>query len=201
MSSDTSVKVAVRIRPLVESEMNRGCQSIVRKTPTQPQVIVDAGTKSKEMFTFNYAFAPEDTQEMIYDNAVKSMVMKLFAGYNVTILAYGQTGSGKTHTMGTTFSGEMNEDMGVIPRAINDIFASVDEMIDNDFTVQCSFVELYQEKLYDLLSSNPRDQSVVDIREVDGKVFIPNLTEKSVKSTLETTTCLIQVSVLIVLNY
>lgn len=193
MSSDTSVKVAVRIRPLVDSEMNRGCQSIVRKTPTQPQIVVDAGTKSKEMFTFNYVFAPEDTQEMIYDNAVKTMVMKLFAGYNVTILAYGQTGSGKTHTMGTTFGGEVNEDMGVIPRAVNDIFTNVEEMTDNDFTVQCSFVELYQEKLYDLLSSSPREQSVVDIREVDGKIVIPNLTEKSVKSTLETIKCLIQV--------
>lgn len=192
MSSDHAVKVAVRIRPLVDSERNRGCQSIVKKTPTQPQVVVDAGIKSKEMFTYNYVFAPDDTQEMLYENAVRSMVMKLFGGYNVTILAYGQTGSGKTHTMGTTFDGQMNEEMGVIPRAIEDIFQKIDEMSENDFTVQCSFVELYQEKLYDLLSSSPRDQSIVDLREVDSKVVIPNLTEINVKTTLETIKCLIQ---------
>lgn len=91
MSSDLSVKVAVRIRPLVDSEKNRGCQNIARKTSNQPQVVVNSGVKSNEMYTYNYVFAPEDTQEMIYENAVKVMVAKLFKGYNVTILAYGQT--------------------------------------------------------------------------------------------------------------
>lgn len=42
MSSDHSVKVAVRIRPLVESELNRGCQSIVTKTQAEPQVVVNS---------------------------------------------------------------------------------------------------------------------------------------------------------------
>lgn len=144
------------------------------------------------MFTYNYVFAPEDTQEMIYENAVKSMVLKLFSGYNVTILAYGQTGSGKTHTMGTTFDGNLNDDMGVIPRAVGEIFEQISTMPDDDFTVQCSFIELYQEKLYDLLSKNSREQSLVDIREIDGRIVIPNLTETSVKSIVETFNCLIQ---------
>lgn len=143
-------------------------------------------------FRYNYVFAPEDTQEMIYDNAIKSMVGQLFSGYNVTILAYGQTGSGKTHTMGTTFDGNLNDDIGVIPRAIEEIFDIIDRMDDHDFNVNCSFVELYQEKLYDLLSKNTREQSVVDIREIDGKIIIPNLSELGVKSTSETTDCLKQ---------
>lgn len=191
MSSDDTVKVAVRIRPLVKSEKDRGCQSIVHKTATQPQIVVNSGMKTSETYTYNYVFAPEDTQEMIYENAVKSMVLKLFAGYNVTILAYGQTGSGKTHTMGTTFNGIRDDEMGVIPRAVGEIFEKISSMeIDHDFTVNCSFVELYQEKLYDLLSTNPRDQSIVDIRESDGKIFIPNLTEKIVDNTAATTKCL-----------
>lgn len=144
------------------------------------------------MFTYNYVFAPEDTQEMLYENAVKRMVLKLFDGYNVTILAYGQTGSGKTHTMGTTFSGTMDDEVGVIPRAIGDIFELIASMPDHDFEVNVSFVELYKEKLYDLLSSNPRDQSVVDIREIDGKNVIQNLTEKAVKDMLTTTNWLVQ---------
>lgn len=192
MSSDNSVKVAVRIRPLVDSERNRGCQSIVHKTGGQSQVVVNSGVKTSEMFTYNYVFAPEDTQEMLYENAVKSMVLKLFAGYNVTILAYGQTGSGKTHTMGTTFNGIMDDDIGVIPRAINEIFDVISSMLDHDFVVNCSFVELYQEKLYDLLSSNEKEQSVVDIREIEGKIVIPNLTEKIVGDTVATTKWLIQ---------
>lgn len=91
MSSDLSVKVAVRVRPLVESEKNRGCQNIARKTPNQPQLVVNSGLKKNEMFTFNYVFTPEDAQETVYENAIKTMVAKLFKGYNVTILAYGQT--------------------------------------------------------------------------------------------------------------
>ncbi|XP_031628535.1 chromosome-associated kinesin KIF4 [Contarinia nasturtii] len=192
MSSDDTVKVAVRIRPLVKSEKDRGCQSIVHKTATHPQVIVNTGTKTSDKYTYNYVFSPEDSQEMIYDNAVRSMVFKLFEGFNVTILAYGQTGSGKTHTMGTNYNsnGDIDE-VGVIPRAVNEIFEQITTMeIDNDFTVNCSFVELYQEKLYDLLTTNQRDQSIVDIREVDGKIVIPNLTERIVKDTVSTTKCL-----------
>ena len=80
MSKDQSVQVAVRVRPLVPSEKNRGCESIVRKTLNQPQVVVGSGPKNNDIFTFNHVFAPEDTQEMLYENAVKSMVMNLFKG-------------------------------------------------------------------------------------------------------------------------
>ncbi|XP_055305223.1 chromosome-associated kinesin KIF4 [Sitodiplosis mosellana] len=193
MASDDTVKVAVRIRPMIDLERGRGCRSIVSKTATQPQVVVSSGIKTSEMYTYNYVFAPEDTQEMIYENAVRTMVLQLFDGYNVTILAYGQTGSGKTHTMGTTFNGVEDEEMGVIPRAVGEIFNKIITMeTDVDFTVNSSFVELYQEKLYDLLSSNQREQSIVDIREVEGKVIIPNLTEKIVKDTESTFKCLME---------
>lgn len=191
MSSDDTVKVAVRIRPMINSEKGRGCRSIVTKTATQPQVVVSSGPKTTEKYTYNYVFAPEDTQEMIYENAVRSMVLKLFDGYNVTILAYGQTGSGKTHTMGTTFNGTEDDEMGVIPRAVSEIFDKIAALeTDIDFTVNSSFVELYQEKLYDLLSPNQRDQSIVDIREIEGKVVIPCLTEKIVNDTESTFKCL-----------
>lgn len=193
MSSDESVKVAVRIRPLIDSENNTGCRSIVNKTPTQPQVIVNSGAKTLPTFTYNHVFAPEDTQEMIYENAIRNMVLKIFDGYNVTILAYGQTGSGKTHTMGTTFNGIEDEEMGVIPRAVGEIFDKITELdADIDFTVNSSFVELYQEKLYDLLSPLPRDQSLVDIREVEGKIVVQNVTEKLVTDSESTFKCLIE---------
>lgn len=112
----------------------------------------------------------------------------------MTILAYGQTGSGKTHTMGTNYDVDVDtEDIGVIPRAINDIFEQIDEMPDYEFTINCGFMELYQERLYDLLSTNPRDQSVVDIREVqNNKIVIPNLTEVVVKNVKETIDCLMK---------
>lgn len=122
------------------------------------------------------------------------MLDNLFKGYNVTILAYGQTGSGKTFTMGTAYSGDFDDDTGVIPRAANDIFNRVNELAEsNEIKVSCSFIELYQEQVYDLLSATSRDKSVVEIREdVKGKIIIPNLTETSVETSEETINCLIK---------
>jgi kinesin family protein 4/21/27 len=74
--------------------------------------------------------------------------------------------------MGTTFTGD--GDMGVIPRAINDIFYKVKELKNWDFRITVSFMELYKEQLFDLLSTN---KCAVDIRE-DGKgIRIHGLTE------------------------
>lgn len=62
------------------------------------------------------------------------------SGYNITVLAYGQTGSGKTYSMGTAYTG--NGDMGIIPRAINDIFDTVKEMENWDIRIMVSFMEV-----------------------------------------------------------
>lgn len=96
--------------------------------------------------------------------------------------------------MGTAFSSSsVDNDIGVIPRAINDIFKTIAHMHDHTFQVHCSFMELYQERLYDLLSENGREQSVVDIREDSNRgIIIPNLSEIPVNSINETTDCLMK---------
>ena len=71
---------------------------------------------------------------------------------------------------------------GVIPRAVKDIFEIISTKTDSQFVVKVSFIELYNEQLFDLLSSKPRkEDSMVDIRE-DGKggIKIPGLTENEV---------------------
>lgn len=95
--------------------------------------------------------------------------MIVFLGLNVTIFAYGQTGSGKTHTMGTSYDGGDSNYMGVIPRAINEIFKQVNDNFSVDFTITVSFTELYREVLYDLLANKPRDQCTLEIREDTSK--------------------------------
>lgn len=65
--------------------------------------------------------------------------------------------------MGTAYSGE--QDMGVIPMAVTEIFEIIRDNFSLDFTVTASFMELYQEVLYDLLSNKARDQSTLEIRE------------------------------------
>src|SRR6195952_3338313 len=78
----------------------------------------------------------------------------MLSGYNCTIFAYGQTGTGKTYTM----SGDMNEtfgmlsdEAGIIPRALHSLFNKLD-IDDAEASVKCSFIELYNEELRDLIS-------------------------------------------------
>ncbi|XP_073833620.1 kinesin-like protein 3A [Musca autumnalis] len=184
-----SVRVALRVRPLVPSEVNRGCQVAVEKVDGQDQVVVNG----HDAFSFNFVFDWRDTQEQVYNMSVSDMLDKLFSGFNATILAYGQTGSGKTHTMGTAFDGELDENVGVIPRAMHDIFERIKKLSDQyEFVIKCSFMELYQEQLFDLLSNKPRDESIVDMREDRSGIIMVGLTEQQVHSAKETTDCLVR---------
>ncbi|XP_060536642.1 chromosome-associated kinesin KIF4 isoform X2 [Cylas formicarius] len=83
--------------------------------------------------------------------------------------------------MGTAYQGEAH--MGVIPRAVIHIFDYIKDNFSIDFTVSVSFIELYNEGIFDLLSDKPRDQCGLEIREdVKGNILIPNLTETIVES-------------------
>ncbi|OAD60477.1 Chromosome-associated kinesin KIF4, partial [Eufriesea mexicana] len=185
--NEDSVKVAVRIRPLVKTEIERGCQTCLDVVSGEPQIVICNTAKS---FTFNYVFPPVVTQEEFYNTAIKGMIKNIFEGYNVTILAYGQTGSGKTHSMGTNYTEE--DDMGVIPRAVHDIFDIISSKENWSFKVTVSFMELYQEQLYDLLTDKQRNQSIVDIRDDGKNIKISGLVEKEVTSAKEALNCLTQ---------
>lgn len=178
MAADCTVQVALRIRPLIASEIERGCKSIVQVIEPLSQVQI-----LEKAFTYNYVFDADVPQEIVYQKAVEHKVAELFKGYNVTILAYGQTGSGKTHSMGTTYKGD--GEMGVIPRALHEIFNTCKENFLYDFVITVSFVEIYQEVLYDLLSEKPRDQCVLEIREDNKGILLPGVTEKEVGSVAE----------------
>ncbi|KAK4884404.1 hypothetical protein RN001_000675 [Aquatica leii] len=185
MNSDKendSVQVAVRIRPLVVSEISRGCQDILEVFTDINQIRIKDSDKA---FTFNHVCDTLTSQDTFYDTCVKHLVSNLFKGYNVTILAYGQTGSGKTYSMGTAY--EDNEQIGIIPRAVHDIFNYVNDNFSCDFNITVSFMELYQETLYDLLASKPREQCVLEIREdPKGLIVIPGLTAEPVTSASKT---------------
>jgi len=84
------VKVAVRVRPMVESEIEHNYMQIVERAANEPQIRVGgANSRAQENFTFNNVFMAEDPQNIVYEEAVQPIISKLFEGYNVTILAYG----------------------------------------------------------------------------------------------------------------
>ncbi|XP_060526968.1 chromosome-associated kinesin KIF4A-like [Cylas formicarius] len=173
-----SVKVAVRVRPLVPFEISRGCKEVLEIVPENEQILVRPIHKP---FTFNYVLGVDSTQVDLYERCVEPLLQNLFEGFNVTILAYGQNGSGKTHSMGTAYQGE--DHAGVIPRAVKHIFDYIKHNLSIDFTVSVSFIELYNERIFDLLSDKPRDQCRLEIREdVKGNILIAKLTETIVES-------------------
>lgn len=87
--------------------------------------------------------------------------------------------------MGTCFEGNWDSPKtGIIPRALKDIFVSVREIQEvSEVTITCSFMELYQENLYDLLSGKIKDQSLCEIREDSTKgIIITGLSEQKIES-------------------
>lgn len=90
------VKVAVRIRPLLSKEVLHNHQVCVRLVPNTQQIIIG----QDRVFTFDFVFGKNATQEEVYSVCIKPLVVSLTEGYNATVFAYGQTGSGKTYTMG-----------------------------------------------------------------------------------------------------
>ncbi|XP_052861202.1 chromosome-associated kinesin KIF4-like [Anopheles cruzii] len=183
-----TVQVAVRIRPLSVQELERGCQSVViQPSPDGPRLVA----RGSEEFIFSDVFGPTATQTEVYERTVRRLVLRLFEGFNVCILAYGQTGSGKTYTIGTSFDGHLNADSGILPRALLDIFkvvngTSTDDETETSYRVLCSFMEIYQENVYDLFSPRNRYERLVGIRESTTGIIVPGLTEVPVSSTEET---------------
>ena len=89
---------------------------------------------------------------------VHPLIKQVLQGYNCTVFAYGQTGTGKTHTMEglKDYDGnwETDPDAGIIPRSLVDIFEARNKNgFDKDsFQIKVSFLELYNEEIFDLLS-------------------------------------------------
>ncbi|XP_022822268.1 kinesin-like protein KIF21A isoform X3 [Spodoptera litura] len=161
MADESSVRVAVRIRPQTPAEVVEGCGICARAGGPAGEGGVALG--SERAFTFDYAFEPSCCQQAVYDTCVRKLVEAALDGYNATVLAYGQTGSGKTYTMGSGWEGEGDGDeerRGIIPRAIRDLFAGAEARADEaraqgqlppEFSVQAQFIELYNEDIVDLL--------------------------------------------------
>nr|XP_006626674.1 PREDICTED: kinesin-like protein KIF27 [Lepisosteus oculatus]XP_015219438.1 PREDICTED: kinesin-like protein KIF27 [Lepisosteus oculatus] len=142
------VKVAVRIRPLLPKEILHNHQVCVRVVPNTQQIIIG----KDRAFTFDFVFGQRSLQDEVYTTCIKPLVLSLIEGYNVTVFAYGQTGSGKTYTIGGGhIVATSDEENGIIPRAIQEIFHNIAEKHNTDFTVKVSYIEVYKEELRDLL--------------------------------------------------
>ncbi|XP_058010379.1 kinesin-like protein KIN-8B isoform X2 [Hevea brasiliensis] len=154
----TTLTVAVKCRPLTEKERGR---DIVRVNDNKEVIILDPDlskdyldriqnrTKEKK-YCFDHAFGPHCTNLDVYKRGISSIVSGVVQGLNATIFAYGSTGSGKTYTMVGT-----QEDPGLMVLSLHTIFALIKKDKSSDeFEVSCSYLEVYNEVIYDLLEKS-----------------------------------------------
>lgn len=134
-------------------------------------------------FTFDRVFDMSCKQADIFNYSIKSTVDDILNGYNGTVFAYGQTGAGKSYTMmGTSIDDE--EGRGVIPRIVEQIFTNILSSPANiEYTVRVSYMEIYMERIRDLLA--PQNDNLPVHEEKNRGVYVKGLLEIYVSSVQE----------------
>ncbi|KAJ4287299.1 hypothetical protein N0V90_012697 [Kalmusia sp. IMI 367209] len=174
-----NIKVVVRCRPFNGREKDRNAQCIVRmeggQTILTPPSNVDtkgkaakAASEGTKTFAFDRSYWSFDRkapnyagQENLFDDLGKPLLDNAFDGYNNCIFAYGQTGSGKSYSMMG-----YGQEYGIIPKICQNMFERIGSMTQDknlSCTVEVSYLEIYNEKVRDLL--NPTTKGNLKVRE------------------------------------
>ncbi|KAK4482763.1 hypothetical protein RD792_009931 [Penstemon davidsonii] len=155
---DHNVQVIIRVRPLSSSELSVQGNSRCVKQDSSQSITWTGHPESR--FTFDIVADENVSQEMLFKVAGVRLVENCMEGYNSCMFAYGQTGSGKTHTMLGDIEGGARRhsvNCGMTPRVFEYLFSRIQK--DKDarreeklkFTCRCSFLEIYNEQIVDLL--------------------------------------------------
>ncbi|XP_061478582.1 kinesin-like protein KIF16B isoform X3 [Rhineura floridana] len=174
-----SVKVAVRVRPINRREKDSDAKFIIsmekNKTTITNMKIPEGGTgdmgrERTKTFTYDFSYFSADakspnyaSQEMVFKNLGNDVLKSAFEGYNACIFAYGQTGSGKSYTM----MGNAG-DAGLIPRICEGLFNRINEKTrwnEASFRTEVSYLEIYNERVRDLLRRKSSKTNNLRIRE------------------------------------
>ncbi|XP_051270589.1 kinesin-like protein KIF17 isoform X2 [Dicentrarchus labrax] len=154
-----SVKVVVRCRPLNEREKALCSKMVMFMDLHRCQCFIEkpgAADEPPKQFTFDGTYFIDQTTEQMYNEIAYPLVEGVTEGYNGTIFAYGQTGSGKSFTMQGV--SEPAAQRGVIPRAFEHIFESIQCAENTKFLVRASYLEIYNEEIRDLLGSDTKQR-------------------------------------------
>ena len=180
---ESNMLVAVRVRPLstVEKEKDyKSCCTVLNgkvvaiKKEGDSVGYLRSQMSSINDYAFDSVFDEHCTQKQVYDGTARRFIPNVIKGLNVTVFAYGATGAGKTHTMlGNTRADEAaaSAEAGIIPQSVFDLFAQIDAKMASSslpagcsetYSVVTSFVEIYNEQVYDLLEKSGK---ILQLRE------------------------------------
>ncbi|KXJ95495.1 kinesin motor domain-domain-containing protein [Microdochium bolleyi] len=168
-----NVLVSVRVRP--DAGGNNGRSEGEWMVDGRRSLVAYRGKEGGDYF-YDNVFSTHDDNSRVYDHSAKRLVRRVMEGYHGTVFAYGMTGTGKTFSMQGTASSP-----GVIPLAITDIFSYIRETPSREFLLRVSYLEIYNEKIHDLLSMGVEED--IKLRE-DSKrgVYATPLKEEIVQS-------------------
>ncbi|XP_055720239.1 kinesin-like protein KIF13B isoform X2 [Salvelinus fontinalis] len=170
--NDSNVKVAVRVRPMNRREKDLNTKCIVDMEGNQTILHPGGGNLGKgdsrnqtKTFAYDYCFWSMDEsekdkfagQDVVFQCLGESLLHNAFQGYNACIFAYGQTGSGKSYTM----MGSVDSP-GLIPRLCSSLFdrTLLEQREGEGFTIEVSYMEIYNEKVRDLLDPKGSRQAL-----------------------------------------
>eukprot|EP00879_Flechtneria_rotunda_P030394 GHRR01033020.1.p1 GENE.GHRR01033020.1~~GHRR01033020.1.p1 ORF type:complete len:224 (+),score=58.19 GHRR01033020.1:683-1354(+) len=159
---DDNFKVVIRVRPPLPRELEGyreyQCTSLVDAHSGQlitisenlpavmsGQAASDGILYATYRFTFDNVYDQHSSQEEVYNQSARPLVLSTLQGYNAAIIAYGQTGTGKTYTMEGELEGPLR---GIIPRSVEDIFAAIEndpEPSATKYLVRASYLQIYNE--------------------------------------------------------
>uniref|UniRef100_A0A0D9WG84 Kinesin-like protein n=1 Tax=Leersia perrieri TaxID=77586 RepID=A0A0D9WG84_9ORYZ len=169
-----NIRVFCRVRPLSANEISNGSSSIVEIDPShETELQFVPSDKDRKVFKFDHVFGPSDDQETVFAESLP-VVRSVMDGFNVCIFAYGQTGTGKTFTMEG-----VPEDRGVNYRALEELFRMSKERNSSiAYTFAVSILEVYNEKIRDLLDESFEQGKKLDVKQTaDGTQEVLGLIE------------------------
>lgn len=169
---DSKVKVAVRVRPMNRREIDLHTKCVVDVeankvilNPVNTNLSKGDARGQPKIFAYDHCFWSMDEsvrekyagQEDVFKCLGENILQNAFDGYNACIFAYGQTGSGKSYTMMGTA-----DQPGLIPRLCSGLFERTqkEENEEQSFKVEVSYMEIYNEKVRDLLDPKGSRQTL-----------------------------------------
>ncbi|KAK4487433.1 hypothetical protein RD792_005932 [Penstemon davidsonii] len=170
-AQEEKIFVAVRLRPLNERELSKN-DVADWECINNTTVIFKNSFQERSMFptayTFDRVFRSDSPTRQVYEEAAKKIALSVLSGMNSTIFAYGQTSSGKTYTMS-----------GITEYAVEDIYDYIDKHVEREFVLKFSAMEIYNEAVKDLLSTDGTPLRLLD--DPERGTIVDKLTEVTLR--------------------
>ncbi len=148
-SASSRLAIVARVRPVVPTD-RAGADSDDPAVFANGQQLVFADTAGKErLFMFDRCLASVDNQEAMYAAVRQRIFPDILEGRSACVLCYGQTGSGKTYSMYGDCGWRNSQDAGIVFRVFDELFNTA---TNGKATVSLQVVEVYCERVYDLLN-------------------------------------------------